>query len=69
MLRYTSAITWSFVTCGAPDYLCLNYSSILLLFARYPWAQMGTYSFCCTAVTQGQIVQILLLHGNKQGQI
>ena len=30
---------------------------------------MGTYSFCCTAVTQGQIVQILLLHGNKQGQI
>ena len=30
---------------------------------------MGTYFFCCTTVTQGQIVQILLLHVKKQGQI
>jgi len=50
-------------------YPCLNYSYILLLFARYPWAKMGTYFFCCTTVTQGQIVQILLLHVKKQGQI
>jgi len=33
----------------------------------YPWAKMGTYLFCCTTVTQGQITQILLLHVTKAG--